>query len=502
MTKVKSEFLKNLSKLKKMRNIDETDLDGLKILLGKTLSGFFPVSQAECDTLLLLSSYPLIERQGVFKINNSLLYLCKNKHPSMNELFDSMGLSGSERDLFLSLSDKYSLDMLDYYNFFRNEKSHDDLSAFSLTTIRDFCFLVAEKSKAGTVVSHPVKMTDPSSKQPRVFFEGTSNKDGFVRTGNVHVEFDLHINATQLVVFKLLALPYKGRNIWQCIRNGDTSALSEIFSLRQDEANDLIGAFSACMKPSAEESGSRVRQVYFPSTEGYHLLSILNPSGLVFSLKNKIDQINHESSDSYLGRKAKKAETFYAPGYRQLFNLTVTRHGGDHPKNISGLNNKYQSYYLLESLPPELSPRSPRLPSRDFFSDLLYAQSMQEIFQDFHRLVSTDHNNINIRSGLEYRTEQYLDQLILKMWQARQGFTEQPHTRPEALPAYQKRWLLPEYEQERAEMDEWLDELILQAARHFSTCYKKVMGKSALILGDDLIQRVTDVVEQNREALL
>ena len=502
MAKIKSEFLKNLSKLKKMRNLDVSDFDGLKISLEKGISGFFPVNKAECDALLLLSSYPLIERQGVFKVTNSLLYLCKNKHPSINELFDSMGLYDADRDHFLSLMDKYSLDILDYYNLFRNEKFHDDLSAFNLSTVRDFCFSVAEKSKAGTVVSHPVKMTDPACKQPRVFFDGSGDKDGFVRTGNVEVGFDLHINATQLVVFKFLSLPYKGKTLWECIKNKEVSVLSEIFSLREKEANDLIEIFSVCLEPNTVQSGSRVRQVYFPMLEGYHLLSILNPSGLVFSLKNKVDWINHNSPESYLGRKAKNDGEIYRSGYQQLFNLTVTRHGGDHPKNISGLNNKYQSYYLLQSLPPELSPRNTRLPTRNFFGDVLYPKQLQETFQAFHRLISADHNNINIRKGLDYRIEEYLDHMILKMWQVRKGFTEQTHSRPEALPTYQKLWLLPEYAQDRLANQAWANELIREAARHFNASYKKVLGRSAMELGDDLYQRVTLIIEQSKEALL
>lgn len=502
MAKIKSEFLKNLSKLKKIRNLDGTDFDGLKVFLGQCLTGFFPLNQAECDTLLLLSSYPLMERQGVFKISNSLLYLCKNKHPSMSELFDFMDLSDSERDSFMSLTDKYCLDALNYYNLFRNEKNHDDLSAFRLDVVRDFVFSVADKSKAGTVVSHPVKMTDPACKQPRVFFEGSGCNDGFVRTGNVGVEFDLHINATQLVVFKFLSLTYKGKTIFNLIKNKNVSTLSRIFSFCEKEASDLIDAFSECLVSNVDQSDSRVRQVYFPLSEGYHSLSILSSSGIVFSLKNKIDWINHDSPESYYGWRAKKDGKVCRNGYRKLFNLTEIGHGGDHPKNISGLNNKYQSYYLLESLPPEISTRNARLPSRNFFNDMLYAKSLHEIFQSFHRLISADHNDINIRRGLDYRIEAYLDQLVLKMWQARQGFAKHTYSRPEALPAYQKTWLFPEHEPQRSETEEWLDEAVRDAARHFNASYKKVMGKSALTLGDDLIRRVTGIIEQNREALL
>ena len=339
MAKIKSEFLKNLNKIKKMRGFDGSDFKILEIILSKDISGFFPANQSECDALLLLGSYPLIDRQGTFKVDNSLLSLCKNNHPSLQELFDFIELNDSERAIFLSLLDKYNVDFLEYYNLCRNEKDHDDLSTFSLSAIRDFCFSVAEKSTFGSVVSHPAKMTDPSCKKPRIRFEGSNSCDGFLRTGNADVECDLHINATQLIVFKFLALPYKGRTLLDCIKNNESDALSEIFSLDSNGASHLIEAFSECLNLSADQSSSNIRQVYFPSFDGYHLLSTLTPSGLVFALKNKIEWINQKSPESYLGRKSRKDGKKLISGYKQIFNLTEIRHGGDHPKNVSGLNN-------------------------------------------------------------------------------------------------------------------------------------------------------------------
>jgi len=133
---------------------------------------------------------------------------------------------------------------------------------------------------------------------------------------------------------------------------------------------------------------------------------------------------------------------------------------------------------------------------------VLYAKSLQDIFQAFHRLAIADYNNAKIRRGLDYRIEAYLDQLILKMWQVRQSFIEQPYSRPEALPAYQKLWLFPEHEVQRGDSDVWLDEVIRGAARHFNACYQKVLGKAALQLGDDLQKKVIEIIEQNREAML
>ena len=153
-------------------------------------------------------------------------------------------------------------------------------------------------------------------------------------------------------------------------------------------------------------------------------------------------------------------------------------------------------------MPPDLSPRKTRLPTRSFFTDVLYAKPLQETFQAFHRLLSPDYNNANIRRGLDYRVQEYVDYLILRMWQVRQSFVEQPYTRPEDLPAYQKIWLFPEHEPDRQGNCEWTEELMQDAARHFNASYKRILGHSALILGDDLLKRVTGVIEQNREELL
>ncbi len=36
---------------------------------------------------------------------------------------------------------------------------------------------------------------------------------------------------------------------------------------------------------SVKATSERIKQVYFPVTDGYHLLSVLTPSGITFKLK-------------------------------------------------------------------------------------------------------------------------------------------------------------------------------------------------------------------------
>lgn len=503
MKNIKSDFIKNLNKLIKKRKVSGGLLDSISFFLSNNVSGFFPVTEADCDVLLLLSSYPVSEQIGPFRIENSLLYACKSRHPILNELFDYLGFDGEFRATFFDLINKYNLHSLEYFNFFRNAKDHDDLSYFSKGSISKKCFLIADKSKFGSVVSHPAKMTHPACKMPRIFFnDGQQDNDGFLRSGNVNVDFDLHINATQLVVFKFLSLPYKEGCLLDCVKGGDLDSFSEIFSFNAADAERLVSEFSTCVSSQDYQTNDSIRQVYFPTSTGYHLLSILKPSGLVFSLKKKVDWINNHSPNSYLGKKARKKDEFFGNGYQQVINLTETKHGGDHPKNISGLNNKYQSYYLLASMPPELSLRSVRLPTRNFFSDVLYPKQLQETFQAFHRLLITDYNNVNIRDGRDYRIQEYLDQLILKMWQVRKTFEEQRHARPDRLEAYQKLWLFPEHEEERTKEAPWLKELIKDATRNFISSYQKVLGKSAIQLGDTELEAFTRIIEQNKEALI
>jgi CRISPR-associated protein Csy1 len=359
--------------------------------------------------------------------------------------------------------------------------------------------------------THPVTFSHPSARKNKngyasaIVATGKFSADGFLRTGNVQVEPDALGNAAALDVHKFLTL---------VMQDGNT--LLQHLQKESELAKQLLGF---CAEPDAVRQGfldvlasndeivtsSKIKQVYFPveeETGGYHLLSLLSHSGHLFELRNRLNELRF-SEEVRSKRELKKNNQYAESGYQEIRNLTIIGYGGTKPQNISALNNKNAGKsYLLMSVPPDLSPRYTRLPTRNFFTDRLYANQMTELFQAFHRLVSVDYNNAPIRKGLDDLVQKYTDQLILKMWQVRQGFVEQTHARTAALPGYQKIWLLPEHEAERKHDSQWLDDLIREAARHFNACYKRVLGRSALTLGDDLMQRVTRIIERNREALL
>jgi len=369
----------------------------------------------------------------------------------------------------------------------------------------------AKRAGQISLSTHPVTFSHPSARKNKNGYASSIIAladlvaDGFLRSGNVPVEPDALGNAAALDVYKFLTL---------VMQDGET--LLEHLQQDSDLARQLLdaGGEPAVLKQGFLEmvaakdeaiTSSKIKQVYFPVEEepgGYHLLSVLSHSGHLFEMRKRLDRLRFSEETKAL-RELKKNNQYSDTGYQEIYNLTTIGYGGTKPQNISVLNNQNAGKaHLLLSGPPELSPRNTRLPTRNFFGDVLYPKPLQETFQAFHRLISADHNNINIRQGLDYRIEEYLDHLILKMWQVRKGFSEQTYSRPEALPSYQKQWLFPEHKQSRSDNEAWLSELIREASRHFNASYKKVLGRSAMELGDDLMRRVTDIIEQNKEALL
>jgi CRISPR-associated protein Csy1 len=364
-----------------------------------------------------------------------------------------------------------------------------------------------------SLATHPCTFSHPSARKNKNGYTSSviaqvmgPAPDGLLRSGNLQVEPDALGNAAALDVYKFLTLRLQDeRSLLQHIQ--DDSEPAQALLDEADEDSEVLKTGFLAMVSTKDEAitSSKIKQVYFPledSDVGYHLLSILSHSGHLFEMRKRLDRLRF-SDEVKAARELRRNNQFSDSGYQEIYNLTTIGFGGTKPQNISVLNNQNAGKaHLLLSMPPELSPRSVRLPTRNFFGDVLYPKQLQESFQAFHRLLVTDYNNVRIRDARDYRIQEYLDQLILKMWQVRKGFEEQPHTRPENLAGYQKLWLFPERAAERTENSQWLNNLLEDAARHFINSYQKVMGKAAVQLGDNELIAFARIIEQNKECLL
>jgi CRISPR-associated protein Csy1 len=364
-----------------------------------------------------------------------------------------------------------------------------------------------------SLATHPCTFSHPSARKNKNGYTSSviaqvmgPAPDGLLRSGNLQVEPDALGNAAALDVYKFLTLRLQDeRSLLQHIQD-DSEPAQALLDKAGEDSEVLKTGFLAMVSTKDEAiTSSKIKQVYFPledSDVGYHLLSILSHSGHLFEMRKRLDRLRF-SDEVKAARELRRNNQFSDSGYQEIYNLTTIGFGGTKPQNISVLNNQNAGKaHLLLSMPPELSPRSVRLPTRNFFGDVLYPKQLQESFQAFHRLLVTDYNNVRIREACDYRIQEYLDQLILKMWQVRKGFEEQPHTRPENLAGYQKLWLFPERAAERTENSQWLNSLLEDAARHFINSYQKVMGKAAIQLGDNELTAFARIIERNKECLL
>lgn len=393
-----------------------------------------------------------------------------------------------------------------------HEVREQELECEAIFALKNWLPNAAKRAGQISMATHPCTFSHPSARKNKngyvssVIAKADRVADGLLRSGNLQVDPDALGNAAALDVYKFLTLVMAdGNTLLEHIQTDSELSKSLLASAGGDVA-ELKDGFLAMVATKDEAiTSSKIKQVYFPVEEeakGYHLLSILSNSGYLFEMRKRLDRLRF-SEETKAARELRKNNQFSATGYQEIYNLTTIGYGGTKPQNISVLNNQNAGKaHLLLSMPPELSPRSVRLPTRNFFGDVLYPKQLQQAFEAFHRLLNADYNNKNIRKARDYRIQEYFDQLILKMWQVRRAFAEQLHARPEHLVGYQKQWLFPEHEAERTMDATWLNTLVEDAARHFIFSYQKIAGKSAIQLGDAELEAFSRIIEQNKEALL
>lgn len=515
MEKEKCEIKQNLDRLIKNRSdleFKKIDKNGKEkpdyfkvfdVVLRHSPKSYLPSSISECDACLLMIS-SINEGSTTFKYENTFKFMCETSHPRLAELWALLDTSNEESVALIELAKNFYAERLEAYYLFKDGMAHDEIANFEAEAVAGLIEKVAQDSKHGTVVSHPAKMSHPACKYPRVYSEDfKKSQDGYLRSGNAESLFDLHINARQLKVYKFISLKINGTYILEHLKKSNVALLSETFGLSRLFFESIVDMFADCINFQSFETDRLLKQVYFPiDYDQYHQLSLLTPAGLVFNMKAKIDWITSRSPQAYSGKKARKNNDYHEFGYKTISDLTITKHGGDHPKNISGLNNKHQTYYLLASQPPELAPRDIRLPRTDFFKESFTAWQAKEVLEALHRLFQTDYNNVNLRDGRDYRIQQYVDLVIEKMWQVRLFLEEYSGELSSALPMEQKIWLYPDFAEQRHLEDEWFDKITRHIARGLINHYSrsKVIA-NPITLADQELLMIEKVVASNKENL-
>ncbi len=377
------------------------------------------------------------------------------------------------------------------------------LKCEKLFSLQEWLPNASSRAKQISMATHPCTFSHPSSRKNKngyvnpIIFQAKKREDGYLHSGNVDVKVDALGNAAALDVYKFLTLKMDdGLELIEHIKQ-DSNIAKELLSIKNISYTELKKGFLEMIEESTDSVTSlRIKQVYFPLENEYHLLSILTNSGIMYHLRHKLDEMRFSDEVKDLRDKKKKKE-YSDDSFIEIYNLTTIGYGGTKPQNISVLNNQNGGKaHLLHSMPPLINKRDIYFPKKNFFTDSLRLWDFKESFLALDSIIKTDYNNKNIREGREYRYEEIIEKIIYKMYLIREVADEQYYEKTSMLKAHQKIWLLDS--EKRIDSDEWLDKLLKETTSWFVRSFEKSIGKK--VYNKSEIDNFKDILEKNKEA--
>lgn len=360
-----------------------------------------------------------------------------------------------------------------------------------------------------SISTHPCTFSHPSSRKNKNGYASSiiavSERvcDGYLRSGNVTVEADALGNAAALDVYKFLTLNMAdGRLLLSHIQQ-DSDLATELLNIDAQPYDVLKERFLEMVKGGDEEAitSSKIKQVYFPVEDGYHQLSVLSASGLIFEMRARVDYIRF-SEESKTARAGEKSNEFIQGGYKQILDLTTIGYGGTKPQNISVLNNQNGGKaHLLLSAPPKLVKRDIQFPNKDFFSQSINHFKSRDLFYALHELFLNHKNDWQVRAERDAYYQSIIDRIIEKMWQVRSVSAAQCNPETSQLDKTQKIWLCHQNATIREMEADWLDDLCNTITNFIFHGYTKILGKKAFMFSDEEFAHIHKQVIKNKEAL-
>ncbi|MGB7344256.1 MAG: type I-F CRISPR-associated protein Csy1 [Pirellulaceae bacterium] len=333
----------------------------------------------------------------------------------------------------------------------------------------------ARRASQLSMVSHPGKFSHPDARISSLLYSGDAVVDGYVRSGNVTVQSDVLGNAAALDVYAFLSLALADGKTVLAHLESDSTMLRELLDVDEETYGRWkTGLLQIKAADETQRTDGHVKQVYFPIDDGYHLLSVLTPSGIVTEHRERIREMKF-SDDAKAAREARKNDQPSETGLDDLIGVLTVRYGGTQPQNISKLNsNNAGQAWLLPSLPPTLSRDHVRIPKRDFFNSLRWDDELKRIYTAVHRIFSTDYNNVNIREARKRWFESIFEWVFYRATILQQ---HDPHWSDDAsvhLPLAQKLWLDAGNWERRDQDDTWQQAIAESFSQWTVVTYRKM----------------------------
>lgn len=364
----------------------------------------------------------------------------------------------------------------------------------------------SNRAKQLSMTSHPPKFIHPDAKTSSIIASNKKENDGLLRSGNVTTEIDVFGNAAALDVEKFLRIELQDNKTILDHLDENTDFIKEQFRTNKLEFEEIRKRFMKIKHSDLNQTSDKLKQVYFPVNGDYHLLSILNASGIVFKLKKRINDLRFSDENKMLREEKKKIKPTQIKGkITEIYSLTSIGYGGTQSQNISILNARHGGVsFLLSSIPPVLEKRRTQPPKTDFFENCLWPKLFETNFEQFHLALISQENNKKVR---EHRDDIVLDsiwkiqRLIENIRSLGVGWSETETY--SGLVQWQKIWLDEKYSNIRQDPEQnhnYLLKVQTYFANWFIGNYKKVIKENKQ-LGDDDIDQIKKILKLEQELL-
>jgi len=377
-------------------------------------------------------------------------------------------------------------------------------SAKQLYNLENWLIDASRRARQLSLTSHPAKLVHPNAKTSSIIADVTSEKDGLLRSGNVETELDVFGNAAALDVEKFLRIKLlDGKTVMQHLENNSDTIQQQLETEKVD-FRDIRDAFMQIKSSELKQTSEKLKQVYFPVESDYHLLSILNASGIIYKLKHSINNLRFSEENKHIKEELKKSKPASLEGViTDLFGLSAIGYGGTKPQNISTLNNQNGGVsLLLPSMPPILKKRKTQPPKKDFFGSCLWTGLFKNDFEEFHKVLGWRRNNREIRDmrdDIVLNAITKLARIVVDIREIPSGWSDGEIY--DGLAHWQKVWLDEKYadiRNDNKQNHQYLTHAQSDFAKWFIGNYKQATEDNKL-LGDDDIEHIKKVLNDEQE---
>ncbi len=364
----------------------------------------------------------------------------------------------------------------------------------------------SRRAKQLSLTSHPAKFVHPNAKASSIIVGAKKENDGLLRSGNVEVELDVFGNAAALDVEKFLRIKlHDSLTVLEHLEQ-NTEVIRQQFKTENTQFDDVRNGFMQIKLSDLDQTSEKLKQVYFPVGDDYHLLSILNASGIIFKLKERVNNLLRSEENKTLREELKKAKPAEIKGsITGLSGLTSIGYGGTKPQNISTLNNQNHGVsFLLISMPPTMEKRRIQPPKTDFFDNCLWVELFKPDFDQFHQILVWRKNNKEVRGkrdDIVLNSITRLKRLTENIREISEGWSDSDTY--DGLARWQKIWLDDQYagiRHDEKQNQDYLTKAQSYFANWFIGNYKHTT-KDSKLLGDDDIAQIKKILKDEQELL-